>query len=92
MMLPSTVTISHDGDFTRVIGQNGEDLSVSSVKFEHTVNEEPVATVGLLQVPVEAECGRVDYKMLDPVTGEQKVISRILFKDGSEWAAESERF
>ncbi len=72
---------------TKVLTESGEELKgITRIRWEVAVDEIATMEVDLLAVTTEVE-GRLLVRVPHPVDGDIREVARIVFADGSEWAA-----
>ena len=66
---------------------DGKELSVKSLEVKLSASEDDVVNIQLME-PIEMSIdGPTAWYILHPITGEEKAVRRIIFKDGTEWPA-----
>lgn len=67
--------------------EDGEELSVKKIEVKLEAREDDVVNIQLME-PIEIYVeGKMDWYIMHPITGEDKAVRRIIFKDKTEWPA-----
>lgn len=82
------ISLKSDGDVTgTTVSADGREIrGITGVRFYHSAGELPRLEVDLFGAEIGAK-GHAEFLVADPTDGSVKAVAKIMFADGSEWAA-----